>query len=144
MNVETLSSAVDPPPTAGRPVLGVAGTRRGELSIIGAAGCGRYKIVVLNEAMYTTVVNGFLRDIARDDDYQIYAVNNWCDGLDKFGAVIEALCSPFASGVGSIWLPIYRSRNDVAVHLLAGGTTSRSSARSTRASSPPATACASR
>eukprot|EP01047_Picozoa_sp_COSAG01_P040886 COSAG01_NODE_3467_length_6056_cov_2.509820_6_plen_232_part_00 len=83
---------------------GNAGER--ELSIIWAAGCGRYKIVVLNEAMYTTVVNGFLRDIARDDDYQIYAVNNWCDGLEKFGTVIEALCSPFTSGFGSMWLSI--------------------------------------
>ena len=38
----------------------------------------KYKIVCHNEALYTTAVMGFLRDIARDDDYEIYAVNNWC------------------------------------------------------------------
>ena len=32
-------------------------------------------------------VHGFLRDIAQDDDYDIYAVNNWWDDLEKFGAV---------------------------------------------------------
>jgi heme-degrading monooxygenase HmoA len=30
-------------------------------------------------------VHGFLRDIAQDADYEIYAVNNWWDDLEKFG-----------------------------------------------------------
>ena len=38
----------------------------------------KYKIVCHNDGLYTTAVMGFLRDIARDDDYEIYAVNNWC------------------------------------------------------------------
>ena len=37
--------------------------------------------------MYAMIVNGFLRDIAQDSDYEIYAVNNWWDDLEKFGAV---------------------------------------------------------
>jgi hypothetical protein len=47
----------------------------------------RYKIVVTNEQLYTMCVHGFLRDIAQDNDYEIYAVNNWWDDLEKFGAV---------------------------------------------------------
>ena len=45
----------------------------------------RYKIVVTNEQLYTMCVQGFLRDIAQDADYEIYAVNNWWDDLEKFG-----------------------------------------------------------
>jgi hypothetical protein len=47
----------------------------------------KYKIVCSNEQLYTTIVHGFLRDIASDSDYEIYAVNNWWDDLEKFGAV---------------------------------------------------------
>ena len=45
----------------------------------------KYKIVVgatdsgvPGDFFYTQVVMGFLRDIANDADYDIYAVNNWC------------------------------------------------------------------
>ena len=45
----------------------------------------KYKIVVgatdsgvPGDFFYTQVVMGFLRDIANDVDYDIYAVNNWC------------------------------------------------------------------
>ena len=47
----------------------------------------KYKIVCNNEELYTTIVQGFLRDIAGDSDYDIFAVNNWWDDLEKFGAV---------------------------------------------------------
>ena len=47
----------------------------------------KYKIVCCNEQLYSTIVNGFLRDIAGDSDYEVYAVNNWWDDLEKFGAV---------------------------------------------------------
>jgi hypothetical protein len=47
----------------------------------------KYKIVCNNEHLYTTIVQGFLRDIASDSDYDIFAVNNWWDDLEKFGAV---------------------------------------------------------
>lgn len=47
----------------------------------------KYSVVITNEVMYNVVVRGFLKDIANDDDYDIYAVNNWWDDLEKFGAV---------------------------------------------------------
>ena len=47
----------------------------------------KYKIVCCNEQLYSTIVNGFLRDIASDSDYEVYAVNNWWDDLEKFGAI---------------------------------------------------------
>ena len=47
----------------------------------------KYKIVCCNEQLYSTIVYGFLRDIANDSDYEVYAVNNWWDDLEKFGAV---------------------------------------------------------
>jgi hypothetical protein len=47
----------------------------------------KYHVVVNNDLLYSNVVNGFLRDIAQDTDYDIYAVNNWWDDLEKFGAI---------------------------------------------------------
>ena len=47
----------------------------------------KYNIVCNNENIYTSIVQGFLRDIASDGDYDIFAVNNWWDDLEKFGAV---------------------------------------------------------
>ena len=47
----------------------------------------KYKIVCCNEHLYSTIVHGFLRDIANDSDYEVYAVNNWWDDLEKFGAI---------------------------------------------------------
>jgi hypothetical protein len=47
----------------------------------------KYKIVCSSEQLYTIVANRFLKDIGRDPDYEIYAVNNWWDDLEKFGAV---------------------------------------------------------
>jgi hypothetical protein len=43
----------------------------------------KYTVLVTNEIMYSMVVCGFLRDIASDDDYEIYEVNNWWDDLGK-------------------------------------------------------------
>ena len=42
------------------------------------------RVVVIADTM---CVHGFLRDIAQDNDYEIYAANNWWDDLEKFGAV---------------------------------------------------------
>ena len=47
----------------------------------------KYNIVCNNDNLYTSIVQGFLRDIASDSDYDIFAVNNWWDDLEKFGAV---------------------------------------------------------
>ena len=47
----------------------------------------KYKVICNSEQMYSLCVHGFLRDIANDADYEIYAVNNWWDDLEKFGAV---------------------------------------------------------
>lgn len=52
----------------------------------------RYKIVVTKEQLYTMCVHGFLRDIAQDSDYEIYAVNNWWDDLEKFGRWRYSAC----------------------------------------------------
>jgi hypothetical protein len=47
----------------------------------------KYKLVIENELFYVLVLHGFLRDIANDSDYEIYAINNWFDDTERFKAV---------------------------------------------------------
>jgi hypothetical protein len=53
----------------------------------------KYKIVCSNDSLYSLVVMGFIRDIAADAEYEVYAVNNWWGDIEKFGAITACFIS---------------------------------------------------